>query len=225
MAGTMRRVVAGSKSEGERQRRQSVRQELVEVVEGVGISTGGFAGAGSVSDRMSPGLRGAIAQAEAVEAYEAAQEQRRHSARVAQFQERSEEAARQIAIQEALAAGEDASPRALRGERLGHTHGEFVALMSARMDVEDMQLEAAKWQAMRRWEAQYDAGQYADVSAPSARQLEEEDRMQERMQAVRRDNRLLQRARQHTEEVAREIRSKQSLEAGSQYGYRTTYTP
>src|SRR5512132_1684113 len=82
MTGTMRRVVAGSKSEGEIQRRQSVRQEMAEALEAVGVPTGGFDGTGSVRDRMSPGLRGAIAQAEA-EAYEAAQEERRRCVRVA----------------------------------------------------------------------------------------------------------------------------------------------
>ena len=38
--------------------------------------------------------------------------------------------------------------------------------MSARQGVEDVVQEAAKRQAMRRWEAQYDAGLQGDVSPP-----------------------------------------------------------
>jgi hypothetical protein len=57
--------------------------------------------------------------------------------------------------------------------------------MSARQDVEDMQLEAQKRQAMRRWEAQYDAGNSADVSAPSELQREKGAQMQARAKRYR----------------------------------------
>jgi hypothetical protein len=174
----MRRVVAGFKSEGERQRRAASRAETVETLAARGVSLGGFGD--SLRSQMSPATQARIAEAEAVEAYEAAKAERERSVRAQAWQERQEEAARQSAIREALEAGEDASPRALRGERLGHTTSEFIALMSARQDVEDAQLEAAKRQAMRRWEASYDAGMSGDVSAPTALQLEEGHQTQQR---------------------------------------------
>ena len=90
---------------------------------------------------------------------------------------------------------------------MGHTPAEFVALMSARQDLEDVVQEAAKRQAMRRWEAQYDAGLQGDVSAPTARQLAEEELMQGRAkrERARYDQRwTLMLAREQT---ARQIRA------------------
>jgi hypothetical protein len=174
----MRRVIPGFKSETERDRRRVVREERVEALEASGVPTGGFGD--SIYDRMSPGLRRAIAESEAEEAYQAARAERERAYRAEQWAQRSEDAARQDAIREAIEAGEDASPRALRGEQLGHEPSEFVALMSARQDVEDMQLEAEKARARRRWEAQYDAGNQGDLSAPTQRQLDEQELMQER---------------------------------------------
>jgi hypothetical protein len=114
----MRRVIVGSKSEGARAKRQAVRDEVAERLQEAGVPIGGFGE--SLRSQMSPATQRQIAEAEAVEAYEMAKEERKRAARAQAWQERSEEAARQIAVAEAVAAGEDASPRALRGERLGH---------------------------------------------------------------------------------------------------------
>ncbi|HEX6758640.1 MAG TPA: hypothetical protein VF086_09570 [Propionibacteriaceae bacterium] len=200
MAGTMRRVVAGSKSEGERLRRQSVRQEMVETLEAVGISTGGFAGGGSIRDRMSPGLQARLADAEAEEAFQAAKEERARSLRAEQWQERSEEAARRIAIGEAMAAGEDAGPRALRGERLGHQPHEFIELVAAQQDHEDLVEAARQRREFERWQAGQSADTSGDMSAPTARQLEAAELQRARAKRYR--------EREHDREmVARGIRA------------------
>jgi hypothetical protein len=196
----MRRVVAGFKSAGERDRRKAAHQETVETLEAAGVPTGGFGD--SVYARMSPGLRGAIAEAAAEEAYKAAKAERERRHQAEQWQARSEEAARHIAIREALEAGEDASPRALRGEALGHTPAELIAIVAAQQDVEDQRFEAAELREFRRWKAERSADTSADVSAPTSLQLEQGSQTQARAatERRRRNDRLftLQMAREQT---------------------------
>ena len=64
-------------------------------------------------------------------------------------------------------------PRALRGEQLGHTPAEFVAIVSARQDVEDAQREARQRKAFQNFQAELSAVPTLDSTAPTALQLEE----------------------------------------------------
>jgi hypothetical protein len=104
---------------------------------------GGFNGV--VRASMSPGLQRRIAEQEA--------EQAKADARAQRWREQRAEEARavQSAIIEAAARGEDLNmPRALRGEGLGHTHGEFISLVSAQQDREDFEQQARERAAFRR---------------------------------------------------------------------------
>jgi hypothetical protein len=224
---------AGFKSEGARATRQTVRDEMAERLEGAGIRIGGFGD--SLRAQMSPATQRRIAEAEAAEAYEAAKQERERAVRAQAWQERSEELARRTAVDEALAAGEDASPRALRGERLGHEPHEFLALMSARQDHEDMVLEAKRLEYLRRCEAAYDAGDYADNSAPTQRQLEADELMRARAARYRARHELLSEARQQARQDAargdRQVLGRVAAaaavafrEPGHQSEYRTEYT-
>ena len=84
MAGTMRRVVAGSKSEGERSRRRAAREETAETLQARGIPLGGFDGAGSVRSAMSPGLQRRLEEAEEAEAREQTKLERQRAVRAEQ---------------------------------------------------------------------------------------------------------------------------------------------
>jgi hypothetical protein len=119
-----RRVVPGFKSESERERRQSVRAEVAERLEAVGVPTGGFTGdVTSVRSTMSDGLRRQVAALEEREAREQAKIERERQAPVEAF----ERSANQHAIAMALEAGEQFSPRMLHGEGLGHQPHELVS--------------------------------------------------------------------------------------------------
>jgi hypothetical protein len=173
----MRRVIAGFKSEGERQRRAASRAETVETLEGAGFPTGGFTGdASSVRSTMSDGLRRQVAQLEEREAREQARIERERQAEVAAFAE----SANRHAIAMALEQGEEFHPRMLSGQGLGHTVRELVEAVSARQDIEDQRFEAAELQEFREWKRRRDEGTQADNSAPTARQIAEHELMQER---------------------------------------------
>ena len=106
---------------------------------------GGFNGV--VLASMSPGLQRRIAEQEAEEAKADARAQRWREQRAEELQAR----AVQSAIIEAAARGEDLNmPRALRGEGLGHTHGEFISLVSAQQDRKDVEQQARERAAFRR---------------------------------------------------------------------------
>ena len=178
----MRRVIPGSKSEGERLRHRTSHQETVETLQAAGFRTGGFAGAGSsVRSQMSPDLLRRVEEAEALEDQKAAREQAVRAEAARSWQENQ----LQSAVTAALVAGEASNPRKLRGETLGHSPAEAVALASARQDHEDMLAEAAKREYLRRVEAQYDAGNQADNSPPTAEQLEAKQLMQQRAKRYR----------------------------------------
>jgi hypothetical protein len=125
---------------------------------------------------MSEQLQRRIAAEESREAREAAQQERERREAAEQYQTR----ALQGAIADAVQRGEDIHPRALRGEGLGHTPAEFIALASAHMDLEDFQAEAAERRAYQRWQLQRSAAHSGDMSAPSQLQLEEGHQMQAR---------------------------------------------
>jgi hypothetical protein len=146
-----------------------------------GVRLGGF-GESSVRSQMSPRLQRQIAESEEREARESARLERERPSRVGAWRERS----LQAAITQALELGEELNnPRALRGEPLGHTPAEFVSLMSARQDVEDRAAEAPERREFERWKAAQSASSSGDVSAPTVRQLAEEQLMQERARRFR----------------------------------------
>jgi hypothetical protein len=137
---------------------------------------GGFGG--SLRSQMSEQLQRRIAEQEAAEAREAAQEERARAQRAEVHQEN----AIQAAISQALENGEDFHPRMLRGERLGHTRQEFLAMQSARMDAEDAQLAARQQAAFRKWQAEQSASMSGDTSAHvvEAERAEEQWRQDQR---------------------------------------------
>jgi hypothetical protein len=126
---------------------------------------GGFGGA--VTSMMSDQLRHRIAAQEAAEAREAAQEQREQRLRAEAFQE----SAIQAAIAERLEAGESFQPRWLRGESLGHTVSEFLALRSAEIDRQDMISEARRKIAVRKLMEQHGEADYGDTTAPTKQEM------------------------------------------------------
>jgi hypothetical protein len=125
---------------------------------------GGFGG--SIRSMMSDGLQRRLAEQEAAEAREAAQEERERALRAEAFRESN----LQAAIAAALEAGEEFHPRMLRGERLGHTTSEFIAARSAQMDVEDAQLAARQRVAYNRFLAAQGELNSGDMSAPTPEQ-------------------------------------------------------
>jgi hypothetical protein len=184
----MRRVVAGSKSEGARERRQTAHTEVVERLDGVGIRTGGFTGSqSSVRSAMSDGARRQVAELEEREAREQARAERERAAQVAMF----EEGALALAVVNALDEGEAFSPRMLRGELVGHTPAELKAIVSARQDHEDARFEAEELREFRKWKEARGEGGQADVSAPTSLQKEAGAQMESRAateRARRRDH-------------------------------------
>jgi hypothetical protein len=179
--GKMRRVVAGSKSEGARERRQTAHTEVVERLDGVGIRTGGFTGSqSSVRSAMSDGMRRQVAELEEREARAHARLEAERAAEVAAF----EESALSAAVLMALEEGEAFSPRMLRGEQVGHTKDELIAIVSARQDHEDARFEAEELREFRKWKET--RGEQADVSAPSELQKEAGAAMESRAATERR---------------------------------------
>jgi hypothetical protein len=140
---------------------------------------GGFNG--SATSQMSPSLLRQIALQEEAEARKAAEELRKREERAEEWQTRAVTAA----IQDAMDRGEEFNPRMLDGRGLGHTPAEFVALVSARQDHEDMQAAARERQAFEAWKFQESVGTSADVSAPTPVELAEQATMAARVEAFR----------------------------------------
>lgn len=129
---------------------------------------GGFGG--SIRGQMSDKLRRRLHEEEASEAIETARVERDRQQRGEQLQQQ----ALRAAIENALDAGESFQPRWLRGEQIGHTRSEFLALASTRMDLEDRRIEMAERAAFNRWQAERTADTSADVSAPTPAELEDQ---------------------------------------------------
>jgi hypothetical protein len=91
-------------------------------------------------------------------------------------------------------------PRALRGEGVGHTPADFLALRSAEMDREDLMAEAAQRRQYQKWLLRKSSLTSADTSAPTQLQLEEGAQMQARAAKYRARSReqaeILQKARE-----------------------------
>jgi hypothetical protein len=178
----MRRVIPGSKSERARSVRQTVRDEVAERLQEVGIPIGGFTGdPSSVRSTMSDGLRRQIALNEEREARAQAELEHERQVRV----ERFADSASRHAIAMALEAGEEFHPRMLAGQGLGHTVRELIETVSDRQDIEDQRIEAAELEEFRRWKAAKSAGLSGDVSAPTAQQLEAQQLTQQRAERFR----------------------------------------
>jgi hypothetical protein len=160
---------------------------------------GGFNGA--LRSQMSPQIQRRLAEEEVREAREAAQEERERAQRVEDFQTR----ALQGAIAAAIERGEEVSPRVLRGrgEQLGHTPSEFVALVSAQQDREDAMAQARQQVAYRKWLVEQSDALSGDTSVHTveAQRAEEQKREEQRHRnqvqrgrAIRRE-RIVQEAR------------------------------
>ena len=127
---------------------------------------GGF---GPTADRypgMSAALRASIAASDAAYAREDERADREHRARWAKSYERCVDAEMwRIAREEGLPLGE-------ARRRVGHEKHEFVALCSARADLEDAQRNARRRQALRQAGIDPDSGDELDMPAPPAREVE-----------------------------------------------------
>jgi hypothetical protein len=120
--------------------------------------SGGF---GTDYPEMSPGLRARVAQADAEHDAESARAERAHRARWEAAHERAvDEAAWQLAREQGL-------PLHEARRSVGHTPAEFVALASARQDLEDAQRAARARQALRHAGIDPDSGEPVEVPQPS----------------------------------------------------------
>ena len=137
---------------------------------------GGFGG--SLRSQMSPALQRRIAEEEAAEAREQAQLERERAQRAEDFQARNIQAG----IVQALEAGQEYSPRMLRGETLGRTRQEAIQHYSSLQDVEDRRAEAAQRRAFNRWLAEQGELNSGDTSADTvlAQRAEEQRRQDQR---------------------------------------------
>jgi hypothetical protein len=140
---------------------------------------GGFNG--SARSLMSPGLLRQIAEQEEAEARKVAEELRKREERAEEWRPRATAAA----IQDAVAAGEQFTPRMLAGRGLGHTKQEFIALVSARQDHEDAQSAARAQAKFRAWQLEQTASVSINTSAPTSAEVAEREQMQARAAAYR----------------------------------------
>ena len=146
-------------------------------------------------DRMSPALQQRCAMADAQYDREAAVQERERE--VLRAQRREDDIV--LSIRQAEERGELVNVRqAIRDGGVGHTRGEFVALASARMDLEDAQERGREQARIRKFLADGD-GSWADTSAPTPAESAEMDVNAARAasyRAKRRENgRMLDRAR------------------------------
>jgi hypothetical protein len=147
---------------------------------------------------MSEGLQRRLAAEESREAMEAAREERVREQLVEERQSRAVVAA----IQEAVARGEYVDmPRALRGEGLGHTPGEFVAQRAALMDVEDMQTEARERAEFRKWHNERSADLTHDTSEVEGEVIANRAYVAERLPALK----ARQAARRDAQKIAQAV--------------------
>jgi hypothetical protein len=120
---------------------------------------GGFGG--SLRSQMSPQLQRRLAEAEAAEAKEAAQEERARAQRVEDLRERSVQAA----VAQALENGAEFSPRMLRGQGYGRTRAEAIAYFSDLQDVEDRRAEAQERIEFQKWQIRRSESMSGDSTA------------------------------------------------------------
>ncbi len=121
---------------------------------------GGFEG--SARSAMSPGTLRLVAELEQAQERRDAQEAARREAAAQEFQARSEA----LAVSQAIEQGE-AMRDALTGRGVGRTHGEFLSMVSAEMDLADAQAQARERQEFRRWQASHGGGFAAWAEANS----------------------------------------------------------
>jgi hypothetical protein len=157
----------------------------------------------SLRSQMSEGLQRRIAAEEAAEQRQMAAEQRERTQRAEAWQQNAITAA----IQDALARGEEFSPKMLAGRGLGSTHSEFIQQRAALMDVEDAQIQARQAVAYRKWLQEQSDGMSGDTSAHTVLA----ERAEEAEQREKRDRDLVRRGRQI--DRARIIRSARQLAA------------
>ena len=123
--------------------------------------SGGF---GPIDERypnMSPSLRAKIAQSDAADAAAAERAERAHRVRWELAHERAvDEAARELAAEAGI-------PLREARRSVGHTKSEFVALISARQDLEDAQRVARARQQLRHAGIDPDSGEPVEVPQPS----------------------------------------------------------
>lgn len=133
----------------------------------VGVS-GGF---GTDYPQMSDRLRAKVAAADAEDARATERAERAHRVRWELAHERAvDEAARELAAEAGIPLRE-----ALRS--VGHTKSEFVAIISAKQDVEDAQRAARARQQLRHAGIDPDSGEPVEVPQPPEREVETAARM------------------------------------------------
>jgi hypothetical protein len=158
---------------------------------------GGFGG--SLRSQMSDQLQRKIAAEEAAEAREAAQEERARAQRVEALQENAIQAAIAMAIEN----GEEFHPRMLRGERIGHTSQEFIAMVSAQQDLQDAQLAARQRITYNRWLEQQGELNSGDMTAPSPEETSARAERDERHRQARIESSVRRYERKKTVKEAR----------------------
>jgi hypothetical protein len=136
---------------------------------------------------MSPGTQRLVAQLEQAQERRDVQEAAKREARAAEFRNRSE----QLAVAQAIEQGETMRD-ALTGRGVGRTRQEFLALVSAEMDLADAQAQARERQEFRRWQASHGGdwaawaeANSADMSAPTEVEIAEQAATQARTEAWR----------------------------------------
>jgi hypothetical protein len=137
---------------------------------------GGFGG--SLRSQMSPQVQRRIAEQEAAEAREAAQEERARAQRREDFETRNVQAAIAMAIEN----GQEWSPRMLRGQGYGRTRSEAIAYYSELQDMEDRRAEVREAKEFENWKIQRSASMSGDTSAHTteAERAEEQWRQDQR---------------------------------------------
>jgi hypothetical protein len=186
----------------------------------------------SVRSLMSPGLQARIAEEEEREARETAKLERERTVKAELWRERS----LQAAIAQAINDGENINPRwAAQGRGIGHSPAEFVQMMAAVQDAEDMREEARERAEYLKWRRDRGESTSGDMSAPTPEQVEA-NRLDAERSAKYRD-RMYQRrvtldhARRQAEEIAAagdrrtlgRVAAAAATALGSEAGYQTTY--
>lgn len=123
---------------------------------------GGFGGA--LRSRMSPRLRQQLAELDAVER----REQRRVERERAEAAEVDEARRRRLSLELAAARGEVITAAAVARGGIGHTPGEFVALVAAGQDAEDLAAERRRAAALEERVARFVGQHQALIDARAA---------------------------------------------------------
>jgi hypothetical protein len=159
---------------------------------------GGFGG--SLRSQMSPQLQRRIAEQEAAEAREAAQEERARAQRREDFEARNVQAA----ISQALETGEEFSPRMLRGQGYGRTRSEAIAYYSELQDMEDARAQVRERREFEQWQIQRSAAMSGDTSADLVlAERAERDGREARQREARLSSAVRKHVKRETVEAAR----------------------